>query len=297
MISKEDVELFYQSCINKDLEKILNTINKIENQGYDFKNFIERVMIYTRNKLINYYTKNESIEGSSLLNIELVSVLNDILNRLKDAVNPIVVVQIYLLKYIESEELKKEQKTFNNQQIISQAIIDNENNIELSKEKKEQNNKNSVIIVNEDVKKIRINNSMAEANIHYKNEMLKIWKNLDRYFMDDKKGKVAQLLSDTVPMVVGSGYAILGCNSEGITENIYKNLNITEEFLKEIYRDIKIVIVKDEEFEVIKNKYIEDKKNKIIYQIKEECGRLVEEENNLIEKAINVFGNDIVEIE
>ena len=69
------------------------------------------------------------------------------------------------------------------------------------------------------------------------------------------------------------------------------------DFLKEIYRDIKIVIVTSEEFEKIKNKYIDDKKKKIIYQIQEECGRLVEEENNLIEKVIDAFGDDIVEIE
>ena len=42
-----------------------------------------------------------------------------------------------------------------------------------------------------------------------------------------------------------SDYAILQSDSEGITENIYANLNATEEFLKEIYRDIKIVIVKN----------------------------------------------------
>ena len=306
MISKEDIELFYKSILNKDLQNVLKIVDKVEQQGYDFKNFIERTMIYTRNRLIDYYVENIDIEDNPSNNIELVTVLNEILNRLKDAVNPLIVVQIYLLKYIKDDELIEEKKELESKkEIIAREINEtNKNNIinEVENKKKEKIedkiiSKQNKICINEEVKNIRINNSMAEANIHYKNELKKIWDNLSRYFMDEKFGKVSQLLSDTQPMVVGSDYAILQCDSEGITENIYVNLNITEEFLKEIYRNIKIVIVSNEEFENIKNKYIEDKKNKIIYQIKEECGRLVEEENNLIEKAIGVFGNDIVEIE
>ena len=296
MISTEDIEIFYHSILNKNLNKVLEIIAKVDEQGYDFKNFIERTMIYTRDKLINYYTKNEQIEVGPQDNINLVTILNDILNRLKDAVNPLVVVQIYLLKYVKNEELQKEVSSIEEKpKIIAREIIDKE---QTTKKKEEKNvNRSSKIKVNEEVRKIRINNSMAEANIHYKNEMGKIWGNLDRYFMDEKYGKVSQLLSDTIPMVVGSGYAILQSDSDGITSNIYANLNITEDFLKEIYRDIKIVIVTSEEFEKIKNKYIDDKKKKIIYQIQEECGRLVEEENNLIEKVIDAFGDDIVEIE
>ncbi len=296
MISTEDIEIFYHSILNKNLNKVLEIIAKVDEQGYDFKNFIERTMIYTRDKLINYYTKNEQIEVGPQDNINLVTILNDILNRLKDAVNPLIVVQIYLLKYVKNEELQKEVSSIEEKpKIIAREIIDKE---QTTKKKEEKNvNRSSKIKVNEEVRKIRINNSMAEANIHYKNEMGKIWENLDRYFMDEKYGKVSQLLSDTIPMVVGSGYAILQSDSDGITSNIYANLNITEDFLKEIYRDIKIVIVTSEEFEKIKNKYIDDKKKKIIYQIQEECGRLVEEENNLIEKVIDAFGDDIVEIE
>ena len=298
MISREDIENFYNGLVNKNLEIVLKIIDKVEEQGYDFKNFIERTMIYIRDKLINYYSKKEELNGSPNDNIEIVTVLNDILNRLKDAINPLVVVQIYLLKHLKQENIQEEKK-----QIIAREIIEEKKNKDNNNEKtkvpkeKTSNDKPIKIKINQDIKNIRINNTMAEANIHYKNEISKIWKNLQRYFMNEKYSKVSQLLSDTIPMVVGSDYVILQSDSEGITENIYANLGLTEEFLKEIYRDLKIVIVTSEEFDKIKNKYIEDKKNKINYQIQEECDRLVEEENNLIEKALNVFGSDIVEIE
>ena len=51
------------------------------------------------------------------------------------------------------------------------------------------------------------------------------------------------------------------------------------------------------EFENVKKKYIEDKKNGITYQIQEENGKLINEKNDLINQAINVFGSDLVDIE
>ena len=157
--------------------------------------------------------------------------------------------------------------------------------------------KKTTLSINVDNKNVRINNAMATANIGFKKELTKIWSSLDKYFMDLKFGKVAQLLSDTNPMVVGTDYMILTTVSDGLIDNIYMNLNLVEEFIKEIYHLLKIVVIKNEEFEIIKNKYIEDKKNNIVYEIKEECGTLVSEQNNLINQAINVFGSDLVDIE
>lgn len=163
--------------------------------------------------------------------------------------------------------------------------------------KKELSFNTNQIILNEDVKNVRINNSMATANITYKKELTLLWKKLDDYFLDKIYGKVAQLLSDCEPMVVGTNYCIFTSDSDGIINNIYTNLEISEDLIKKMYRPLSIIVVKPSEFEIIKNKYIEDKKNNIIYQIQEECGKLVTDKSNLVNQAINIFGSDIVEIE
>ncbi len=307
MISHEDITSFYRSLINKNLNSIFDIINKVEEQGYDYKNFIEREMLYIRDKIVEYYTNSAEIEGDINDNIELVTVLNDILNRLKDAINPMVITQIFILKYIEnakniSREIIKEEKNYEkpletNTKKTTEMAAKKEVKDELKVEKNCKNDKISAQIhVNLQIKAIRINNSMASANINYKKELALIWTNLNRYFMDDKYSKVAQLLFDTKPMVVGSDYAILTTVSDGIIENIYAHLESVENFINDIYRHLSIVVVTDNEFETIKNKYIEDKKNNIVYHIEEECGKLVEDEN-LINQAINLFGNDYVEIE
>ena len=229
-----------------------------------------------------------------------------------------VIVQIYILKYIESQELDN----INNVKFISREInygsniekndvklenvLKSNTNQSLTKNKDSNNIKTTKeidsfkktqIIINEDVKNVRINNAMATANITFKKELSSLWKKLDDYFMDRKYGKVAQLLSDCDPMVVGNNYCILVALSDGIINNVYTNLVIVEELLNEVYKPLSIVVVKPDEFEKIKNKYIEDKKNNIVYQTKEECGKLVSDGSNLVNQAINIFGTDMVEIE
>ena len=105
------------------------------------------------------------------------------------------------------------------------------------------------------------------------------------------------MLSDTIPMVVGTKYLLLTTSSEGIINNIYHSLNDVENFINNIYHKLSVVILNDKDFETVKNKYIEDKKNNITYEIQEETGKLIEEENSLISQAISVFGSDLVDIE
>ena len=307
MVSQQEVVSFYESIFNNDYVKVLDIINKINETGYDFKNFIERVMIYTRDNIVDYYTNKKEIYGSIDENVNLVDVLNNILNRLKEAINPMVIVQVYLLKYMEEnkkEETKEEPKE--ESKIIAREIISEEKEEKTTlktaksvkkEQKQEENNNTSTIVVNEEVKNIRINNAMATANKSYKQELTDIWDKLNDYFMDNKYGKVAQLLSDTSPMVVGTEYLILTSPSDGLINNIYSNLNQIEDFIKDIYHLMKIVIISNEEFENVKNKYIEDKNNNIVYQVQEEYGKLVSESNNLINQALDLFGADIVDIE
>ena len=53
MISQEEILSFYSNIFEKNISGILDIIDKINESGYDFKNFIERVMLLTRDKIIN----------------------------------------------------------------------------------------------------------------------------------------------------------------------------------------------------------------------------------------------------
>ena len=303
MVSQKEINDFYQSIFDKNITHILDIIDKINSTGYDFKNFIERVMLLVRDKIVDYYVNKKDITGNINDNIELVSILNDVLNRLKDAINPMVIVQIYILKFVEHNKQNIAREIISNEdENISQEIISQEIKKEVKDNKKEtkvaeKEEKTINITINEEVKKVRVNNAMATANIKYKKELGNLWNNLSNHFMDEKYGKVAQQLSDTIPMVVGTDNMILTTNSDGLINNLYMNLNLIEDFINNIYHPLKVVIIKDNEFESVKNQYILDKKNNIVYQIKEEHGKLVSENNNLINQALDIFGTDLVDIE
>ena len=218
-----------------------------------------------------------------------------------------VIVQVFILKFVENNFNKTLDEEKNNIKIekesISQEIIlpekDLEKSLKTPKAMKfsKNNSKIDSIVVNENIKQIRINNTMATANINYKKDLSIVWKKLNDYFMDDKYGKIAQLLADTVPMVVGTNNMILTTNSAGLANNIYASIDLAEDFIKKIYQLMKIVIISEDEFESVKEKYISDKKNDIIYQIQEESDKLVNVNSNLINQALDVFGSDLVEIE
>ena len=303
VISQEEIIKFYNYIFQNDYINVLDMIDRISKQGYDFKNLIERLMIYVRDKIILYYKDNISVCGSINQNVDLVSILNDILNRIKDSINPMVIVQVYLLKYMDSISIKKVDFDENNisQEIKSVTL----HQIKVDEKEKENNyNTNLVIdknysdiIVNEENKKIRINNAMATADLSLKKELLKKWSELSTHFMDEKYGKIAQLLSDTEPMVVGTNYMILTVESDGIINNIYSNLLDVESFISKFYHPLYIVLLSNQEFTEIKEKYIEDRKNNIVYHEQEECGKLVNEKSNLANQAISLFGEDLVDLE
>lgn len=318
LISFEDITNFYKYIFEKKYNEVIELINKIDSSGYDFKNFIERLMTYIRDLIVDYYVSDKKIEYELKDNISLVFALNELLNKLKDSVNPLIIVQVYILNYMNKEnkddQLENDYKKENirkvdvnitkNPQIISREImngskVEKSNNLEI-KEKKEVKKQNfDKMVVNKQTEGIRINNALATANITLKKEVISKWNDLNESFLDEKYGKVAQLLSDTTPMVVGEGYMILTSLSEGLIDNIYYNINQVEEFLNDtIGKKTKIVVVLENEFNNIKNKYIEDKKKGITYQIQTESEPLIDRtDDSLINKALNVFGSEYVEIE
>ena len=87
LISHEDIINFYNGIFEGKYEDVLNIINKIDESGYDFKNFIERLMTYIRDEILGHYINDKKISYDLNKNISLVFALNELLNKLKDSIN------------------------------------------------------------------------------------------------------------------------------------------------------------------------------------------------------------------
>ena len=295
LVSNEDIKKLYTSIVENDKKEMLSILEKVNLDGYDFKNLVERLMIFIRDNLADEINNNKDVNTKD---IKLVNCLNNLLIELKQSLTPYIITQVRLLDFvIDCENNKGVQCTTKESKIISREIKKEEtkkesNSVSLSKSKKD-------FSVNEEVKNNLINNSLASANKNKKEEFVEKWKGLDSFYIDKKYAKMAQLLSDTFPMVVGDEYMILTTEIDAIRENIYKKINLCEELINKLSNDnIRIVIVLNDEFNTIKDKYVKDIKAGTKYEIIDEKRDLIEYENgDLVNKAIDIFGKDLVEIE
>lgn len=298
LISHSDIKETYELLINKDAKGILKIIDKINQSGYDFNNFVERLMIYIKDIIVESYQRNEKIDIKR--HVMLVNELNELLNVLKTTLNPLIMTQVSLLNMVNGEEKNKSLNKVETEPVIeNKPVLQNKKN-EKNEESKVVNNK-STYSINEEIRLLRINNALAQANLSFKNTFLKNYQHISEYRLDEKFAKVAQLLEISTPLVVSDKNVIIGNNREAIVERLYENSEEVDNLLAIINNHpYKAVFVTEKEFENIKNKYINDKKNDIIYEYQEENAPLVIKEkknNELVNKALSVFGSDLVDIE
>ena len=306
LVSNEDIKKLYTSIVDNDKKEVLSVLEKVNLDGYDFKNLIERLMVYIRDNLANNINDNKNINN---IDIKLVSCLNDLLIELKQSLTPYIISQVRILDFMINNFEKSVQCTPVNLQDQGVQCTTEEPKIisrEIKKEESEENSKpvslskkKSDFAINEEVRTNLINNALASANKAKKEEFVDKWKNLDSFYVDKKYAKMAQLLSDTFPMVVGNEYMILTTEIDAIMQNIYKKINLCEELINKLSNDnIRIVIVLNDEFNTIKDKYVKDLKAGNKYEVIDEKRDLIEFNNgDLVTKALDVFGKDIVEIE
>ncbi len=309
LISRSDITDSYNYILSKDVNNILVLLDKINKNGYNFNNYIEQLMCYIRDIIVEQ-VKNKTKESFDD-NVFIIKELNKLLEELKYSLNPYVITQVSFLNiinnisYNNSVSIDDANPISFKSENISREIMKNDSVDEniISREIKDEPKNNAKakkkIVVNKEVEENFVNNALATANKNKKEEFLNFWNELPNYFNKKKYSKMAQLLTDTFPMVVGDEFVILTTDSRAIIDNIYNDLKSCEELINKITNDnIRIVIVSNDEFETIKTKYIDDLKKGIKYNLIEENRDLIMiERDDLISKAINMFGEDIVDVE
>ncbi len=302
LVSHEDIVNLYNKIHENDYQFVLSLLAKINQDGYNFNNFIEQLMIYIRDSIVDSYINNKRYDYLQE-DVILIKKLNSLSEELKHSLNPYIISQVYFLEMMDkniSQEIKLDEEE-NKNEVKENKIISREIKKESEKPKVVENKKKEVddLVINEEVKANLINNALASANKTIKDKYVRCWDSLPEYFNSRKYGKMAQLVSDTFPMVVGEGYMILTTDVGAIIDNIYKSVSVCEELINKLTNDnIRIVVVLNNDFNDIKTKYVNDIKNGIKYEIVEENRDLIEKtQGDLVTKAINIFGEDLVDIE
>ena len=326
LISKGDMHKFIDAILNKENENVINSLNKFDELGYDFSKLLEKLMQELRDLMVIYYTDKNSNKYNPKDLYDLIMTFNETYNLLKEAANRKIIVEVKLLKFMNKSTEKVEPVKLNSEikkevsvdKTISQEI--QKNDITSKNELKEQkilgNDTKCVSIsekryqINEKVKKQRVDNTFALASKLLKNMALDKWKKLNDYLVDSKYGEIAGLLKDCNIGVVSNTNMILTTKYESVIDKIYLEFTLANELIK-LINDVeyKFVLLSDLEFQEEVKKFKEHMNDKDYYTYKEELEPFIfyqdtNIENNdnlcygsLVQKAIDVFGKDYVEIE
>ena len=307
LISRSDIDDFLNNILNSNIDNVINTLKQFDELGYDLSKLLEKMMEEARNIMIDYYQNNqkENIDINKIF--DLIMCFNETYNLLKEAQNRKIIIEVKLLKFMNSVPNNKETNVIQTNDGISQEI--SLNNFSNKKGNMNLKIKSPKYVLNLDTKKIRIDNTFSLANKSLKNAALLKWKNLSTYLTNERYSYVAGLLKDCSISVVSKSNMILTSKYESLIDEIYQNYNDVISLIDNLMEsDYKIVVLTELEFNLEVDNYKKHIKDDNYYQLKEEEKPLIifkdlieKEENlgytNLVDKAINVFGTDIVEIE
>ena len=318
LISKKDMDNFIKSILEKKTEDVLNLLNKFDELGFDFSKLLEKLMQESRDMMVNYYTKEINTEINPQEIYKLIMCFNETYNLLKESINRKIIMEVNLLKFMNSYEDSIKEKDFNN---VIKKETKNEINTFISREitlgNNEDNEKNVGNIekrkgkyeINLEVKKQRINNTFAMASKVLKNIALEKFKKIDDYLIDDEYSYIAGLLKDVSIGVVSDKDMIIIAKFESILDNLYQDFSKTTDFINKIMESsYNVVFLNEKEFKEEVSLYKKHLNEPGYYEYKEEEKPFIKIQDNiekkedlgytkLVDSVLDVFGSEYVEIE
>ena len=308
LISKNDMDDFIESILNHDNKSVIEKINKFEELGYDFAKLLEKLMTECRDLMIDYYLGNKKKIIDMKKIYSLIMCFNETYNLLKESFNQKIIVEVNILKYMNFSDLENK-NVIESKDDIKEAYNEVRNNNIGEMNKTIENIKQEIKYeIDLEVKKQIINNTFAMASKSLKNIAQEKWKKLDDYLTSNEFSYIAGLLKDITIGVVSNKNMILTSKYSSVIEKCYQEFKSLEKLISIIMEnDYKVVILNELEFKEEVNNYKEHLNDKNYYEYKEINNQLIIFKNiekkekvgytNLVQKAIDVFGQENIEIE
>ena len=264
-----------------NLDEFLNIYQELKNRSVNYKNLVKNLIDNISKKAVqirkNGKTKRLSFDDCKNLIFELSdSILKTSIN-----IDSFTILEMIFFKYFD-ENTNNEEK---NDIKLIQSKVENEIETESNVEK----------IIDNDLKRIRINNCFVDAQKNClqdaKNELTKLLEseNLD--------GKTRTLLTDSKIVAASNTNLILTCSNPHNVENANKLLDdIQVLFQKNVEKKYKIIFLTDSEWQEERKKYIENIKNNKKYSYINELTENKEKNVEKMPEINNVFDISKVEI-
>ena len=313
---------FLKLCNNNDYENVLRTIDEFEEKGLDFVRLtsslidvLKDTIIYlntSNEKLLKILDKEKAISLSKGLSIKKlftnIDILIDAQSNYRKVNNPQEFFTLATLKICENnnsrvvevvkEVIKEAPATMVKEEKEEDPIVELpsiKENIKINTNKKEHR----IIFDDND-----LFNILVQATKEAKAELIERWTLVKRYIDIQMYSRASNLLIDGQPCVACDNAIIFVFDSEhqAALVNIYENQLIINDLLKEIYgKTFYFYAITDEKFKDLRRSFIEKRTNKelpppteILEPRHEEIVEEEEEKDELLEEAINLFGDSII---
>ena len=315
-VSYLQIEAVINAFLEANFDKLEELFNTLKQGSFDYKIFIKKLIDCLYKKALEYKRENEYEIFQQIK--DTIFELNDVLNKININIDPFILVMMVLSTHMNSGEItknlnKQEDNTKKEENIeikLEKTVDIKENNKILEPEKVNSEEKKIDEELDlkkkeylETLKKVRINNCLAEANKNYLNKLKEDWER----FVDNVnlKNDIKYLVIDALPVVASEKIGIFTLPQVSIGELFNNNLKrIENEFNLLLKNNYKFLALSVEEWTNIKNDYIIKLKNNYVYQILEEPvwqdDNLKKEENTgsegEINEIFNIFDKDKIEI-
>lgn len=307
---------------------ILNISDIIYGEGKNYKDIADGMLAIVRDLSINfevdnYFNKDYSSKLATInipfdKLISITSLLNELIKELKNSNDPKMLFDIYMVNICNSlsskGNLSVKKEDINNSQTVelkNKEVI-NISNIKENKEKLNINKDSDENTINEktvntsndtingDLKSIRINNVLAEADKSILNNIVKSYDKIGDYVSNKVYNTLSILLLDGHVVVASTKYLLFAFESEEdvtLFDNNYKQIEL---FIKEVFEETyKVAAVTKKEWQRIKEDFIKNKKNQIPYVFIDENDVKLDmgvSFNDLENSALDLFGEDTISV-
>ena len=307
---------------------ILNISDIIYGEGKNYKDIADGMLAIVRDLSINfevdnYFNKDYSSKLATInipfdKLISITSLLNELIKELKNSNDPKMLFDIYMVNICNSlsskGNLSVKKEDINNSQTVElknkeviniSNIKENKKKININKDSDEDTINEETVntsndIINGDLKSIRINNVLAEADKSILNNIVKSYDKIGDYVSNKVYNTLSILLLDGHVVVASTKYLLFAFESEEdvtLFDNNYKQIEL---FIKEVFEETyKVAAVTKKEWQRIKEDFIKNKKNQIPYVFIDENDVKLDmgvSFNDLENSALDLFGEDTISV-
>ena len=291
-LTKKDLIELITLFSKDDLENILKTFDMYNNKGKNFVKLTEEIILFMRDLLMaqkapKYFsTINKDIDNYQKIKInsekliKYIEELNECIINMKNTNNPKLMLELSVIKMINKSEntnknvfeenmQKKEiNKSLNNEKKeVSKVIVNKQekikpiNNQNLTDSSKQNINYEKL----NELKKIRIDNTLAHFNKKHLLELKQLLVKLNDLILDSDYGKGASMIIDGDLKAASLENLIFMYKNNHLADLFNENIEINEKIIAKVCnKKYKIIAVSEDEWQTIKKDF-NGKKRKFEY--------------------------------